>query len=221
MGDDSNPLYASYGDPRSKGWASDNLMTVTSPSGVKVTVNKAAAPAFTGFLKDLEDSGYKIDQSQTGGYNLRETTGGNTLSPHAYGLAVDVNWKANPYSKNAQGGTLTTDLPSGISGLAHKWGLTWGGDWKSLKDPMHFQYDAGVPDTMEAKAQPQMTPQVQLASAPTNMLSAVPAQPQMTPQMQQMAQFMRLRALMASMLPPVQAPQAPLYQMQTTPVQQA
>jgi len=29
-------------------------------------------------------------------------------------------------------------MPDNISQLAKKWGLGWGGDWKSVKDAMHF-----------------------------------------------------------------------------------
>ncbi len=130
--------YEGLGDPRQAGWGQQNLVTVTSPSGVSFRVNKAAADSFQGFIDELEGTGYKVGSG--GGYNLRNVTGGDSLSPHAYGVAIDINPAENPYSKTPSGGQLTTNLPSNISDLAAKWGLEWGGNWKSLKDPMHFEF---------------------------------------------------------------------------------
>lgn len=130
-------LIDKYGDPRSAGWAKENLATVTSSSGAKFTVNKQDAPAFQGLVNDLEGQGYKV--TSVGGYNLRNITGGSTLSYHAFGAAIDVNPTDNPYSNTPGGGTLTTNLPSNVSDIAAKWGMQWGGNWSTLKDPMHFQ----------------------------------------------------------------------------------
>jgi hypothetical protein len=59
--------------------------------------------------------------------------GGNTLSEHAFGNAIDINPDRNPFSNK-------TNLPANISDMAAKHGLTWGGDWQSgSRDPMHFE----------------------------------------------------------------------------------
>ncbi len=131
--------YAHYGDPRAPNWFADNITTVQSPSGAKFSVNNQAAGAFQGFLAELHAAGYAVDPKTSGGYNLRNITGGTTLSPHAYGVAIDINPGANPYSKDDKGGTLKTDLPPNVGQIAAKWGLDWGGNWTSLKDPMHFE----------------------------------------------------------------------------------
>lgn len=55
------------------------------------------------------------------------------LSIHSYGLAIDINWDTNPVGKRG-------DMPDYVVVLFKKYGWTWGGDWKSPKDPMHFQY---------------------------------------------------------------------------------
>jgi hypothetical protein len=132
--------YGQYGDPRAPGWFQNNITQVQSPSGANFSVNRQAAPAFQGFLADLHAAGYNVDPKTSGGYNLRNITGGTTLSPHAYGVAIDINTADNPYSKDAKGGTLKTDLPPNVGQLAAKWGLDWGGNWTHLKDPMHFEY---------------------------------------------------------------------------------
>jgi len=132
-------LKAKYGDPRDSNWKAENITTITTKSGAKIQVNKQDAASFQGLIGDLEDRGYVIKPGDTGGYNLRNITGGNTLSYHAFGAAIDINATANPYSNAPGGGVLKTNLPPDVSDMAKKWGLQWGGDWSSLKDPMHFQ----------------------------------------------------------------------------------
>jgi len=112
----------------------ENMTQIKTNSGMTATVNKKAAGAFTGFLNDLESSGYKI--SSLGGYNYRMKRGGSSLSQHAYGNAVDVNPMSNPFGS----GKIKTDLPENVSEMAARHGLSWGGDWKGKKDPMHFEY---------------------------------------------------------------------------------
>lgn len=122
-----------WGDPKSKGWYQKNITTITTKSGKSAKVHKDAAPYFTGFLNELEDSGYKIND--LGGYNLRYKRNGRSLSEHAFGNAIDINPLKNP-----MGSSLRTDMPPNISDLAAKYGLSWGGDWKSAKDAMHFEW---------------------------------------------------------------------------------
>lgn len=116
-----------------------DLTQVTSPSGVKFTVAKDAADAFTGLLTDLEGRGYKIDQGQSGGYNPRNIAGTDTPSLHSFGHAIDINsqW-------NQRGAHTDSDLPSNIGDIAKQHGLTWGGGWSGdTRDPMHFEYHPG------------------------------------------------------------------------------
>lgn len=125
-----------------------NLVTVTTPYGYKITVTKESAPAFLGFLGDLKAAGYKATDS--GSYNNRTIRGSTRRSQHALGTAIDVSGPNNGmqyanspfFKKNG----LKTDLPKNVSDMAAKWGLTWGGNWKTRKDPMHFEYrDGGKP----------------------------------------------------------------------------
>ncbi len=125
------------GNPNEPGWAEKNLTTIQSPSGVPFKVNKAAAADFTGFLKDLEATGYKPEPEQSGGHALRNMRGGHDLSEHAYGAAIDINWNNNAYSKE---GKLSTDLPANIAEIAAAHNLEWGGNWHDPVDAMHFQW---------------------------------------------------------------------------------
>lgn len=140
---------AAWGNPRSAGWTEQNIVPVGFSNGMQAQVHKAAASAFQGFVNELLEQGYNI--KSIGGQNIRNKRGGNSLSEHAYGNAIDINPEANPMGKN-----LITDMPANISALAKKWGLSWGGDWKSVKDAMHFEWrgdpNAGRGPTMAAAA---------------------------------------------------------------------
>ncbi len=48
---------------------------MTTKSGARFSVNKKVAANFQGFLNELEATGYKIDASQSGGYNDRTKQG--------------------------------------------------------------------------------------------------------------------------------------------------
>lgn len=135
-----------YGNTGALGPPGTNLTTIRTPSGKTATVNAAAADAFSGFLSDLEKTGYKI--RSLGGYSNRGKAGGSGLSEHAFGTAIDINPDANPFRSDR------TDLPANIHDMAAKWGLVWGGDWTSPKDTMHFQWGGSKP-WMMAKGQEQ------------------------------------------------------------------
>ncbi|MBD9511636.1 M15 family metallopeptidase [Ensifer sp. ENS10] len=126
-----------FGDPRSAGWKDNNITSIMASNGMTVQVHKAAADAFKGFLDELMGQGYKV--KSLGGYNVRNNVNApGKLSEHAFGNAIDINPDQNPNGK-----TLVTDMPSNIRELAAKYGLTWGGDWKSVKDAMHFEWKGG------------------------------------------------------------------------------
>ena len=92
------------------------------------------------------------DGNNTVAYVCRNTIGATTLSAHAYGLAVDVNPFLNPYRK---GDLVLPELASAyLDRSRHRPGMilrggvvtrafarvgwTWGGDFRSVWDPMHF-----------------------------------------------------------------------------------
>ena len=55
-----------------------------------------------------------------------------SLSIHAYGIAVDINWKTNGVNKIG-------DIPTYVVKLFEQYGFSWGGNWKT-RDPMHFEF---------------------------------------------------------------------------------
>ena len=92
------------------------------------------------------------DGNDTAAYVCRSTRGSTSLSAHAYGLAIDLNPFVNPYSK---GDLVLPELAGAY--LDRSWhrpgmvlrggvvtrafaavGWTWGGDFSSVSDLMHF-----------------------------------------------------------------------------------
>jgi hypothetical protein len=105
----------------------------------------------------------EIDAPPTGDWNdttsfvCRPAVGSRGWSQHAYGLAIDVNPFHNPYLKGdlvlpelASAYTDRGDLRHGmiqagdvvVSAFADM-GWQWGGDWRTLKDWMHFSASGG------------------------------------------------------------------------------
>jgi hypothetical protein len=92
------------------------------------------------------------DGNDTGSFVCRPVVGSDHWSQHAYGLAVDINPFQNPYVKGdviipelagsytnrdwARPGMIFEDdvVFSAFADI----GWTWGGDWQTLKDRMHF-----------------------------------------------------------------------------------
>jgi hypothetical protein len=92
------------------------------------------------------------DGNTTGAYACRPARGATTWSAHAYGLAVDVNPFMNPY---VSGDLVLPELASSYTDRAWRRpgmirrgdvvtrafaeiGWAWGGDFRSVEDPMHF-----------------------------------------------------------------------------------
>jgi hypothetical protein len=109
-------------------------LTSINSQGQHWTVAKGAASHFQGLLNELAGVGYKVHSD--GGYVDRDIRGRpGQKSEHAYGRAIDINAAQNGL------GSLVNTFPKNISQLAAKYGLTWGGDFKHRKDPMHFEYN--------------------------------------------------------------------------------
>lgn len=56
-----------------------------------------------------------------------------SLSIHAYGLAIDINWLVNKVG-------FRGDMPANVVTLFKQYGWLWGGWWTRPLDPMHFQF---------------------------------------------------------------------------------
>jgi D-alanyl-D-alanine carboxypeptidase len=105
------------------------------------------------------DDDASIADNNTSAFNSRNVAGTNSLSLHAYGLAIDINPVQNPYLQRA-GGKWTFSPPASaayanrrnvrpgmaetiIDVFAHEGFSIWGGQWKS-PDYQHFQVPRGL-----------------------------------------------------------------------------
>ncbi|MBU3917780.1 M15 family metallopeptidase [bacterium] len=111
-------------------------------------------------MKLIEDYKGSDDASMadnnTSAFNCREVTGKpGVFSKHSFGLAIDINPLMNPYifknevfptegkkygdrTKKAKGMILKGDV---VQKAFVKRGWIWGGDWRTVKDYQHFQYE--------------------------------------------------------------------------------
>lgn len=76
-------------------------------------------------------------QTFGGCYMYRPQRGaGEVISTHAWGIALDLNPGTN------QRGT-SGNMDPRLRQIFQAAGFTWGGDFTTVKDPMHFQYATG------------------------------------------------------------------------------
>lgn len=139
--------------------AIDSNIVSTTLLGRSVQVHKKALAAFEAVSKTLDQ--YKVDSStykfpsktykikNVGAYIFRCNVNASTsakgdtcstgckLSPHAFGIGVDIN-----YDENCNG-CKNYDMPKEISDTFEMYGFRWGGHYPligSYIDPMHFEY---------------------------------------------------------------------------------
>lgn len=76
-----------------------------------------------------------------GGFMWRRIAGESRLSPHAYGIAVDLSSRIAPYWRwsNLRPHPLQFSYPSAIVSSMEQAGFIWGGKWHEY-DIMHFEY---------------------------------------------------------------------------------
>lgn len=98
-----------------------------------------------------------MEANNTSCFNFRKIQGSTRISKHGTGLAIDINPRYNPYVRTRNGQTIVS--PRGSAPYAdrtrnfpykidtddlcyrtfRKYGFTWGGSWRSLKDYQHFE----------------------------------------------------------------------------------
>lgn len=92
-------------------------------------------------MQQFHTSVENIRQKDTGGYNPRSIISSTTLSNHASGTAIDINW--NSHVMGRRGTFTTTQVKALRKILATLNGVVrWGGDYKSRADEMHFEINA-------------------------------------------------------------------------------
>ncbi len=106
------------------------------------------------------DDERQMRDNNTSCFNYRNVSGSRNLSKHARGLAIDINTLYNPYIRySKKDGSRIVEPATAVkycdrkanfpykittSDLCYKlftkYGFTWGGAWRTMKDYQHFEY---------------------------------------------------------------------------------
>lgn len=102
-------------------------------------------PAFNALEQALEVSGYHPPHGDSvWAYNCRMIAGTSSYSLHSYGLAIDIDPAANPFTEgDPYSGLFKKHHVDAVLGIKTSSGRNlwaWGGNW-SKPDRMHFQID--------------------------------------------------------------------------------
>jgi hypothetical protein len=113
-------------------------------STATLRVHEALEEAFRALAAVFKLYGYTFNETAGGTVSCRKITGGNKTSPHAHGIALDINPSKNPYGSSKPD---ELDLPhwqamiasvKNVRTVAGHRVFKWGGDW-SIDDDMHFE----------------------------------------------------------------------------------
>jgi hypothetical protein len=108
----------------------------------KLRCAESVGPLLAAFAAEFHQLIEPIDEGtfDDWGYAYRMVRGNPTkLSCHSSGTAIDLNATKHPLGK---AGTFPAEKVPMIRALAKKYGLKWGGDFKSRPDDMHFEVEA-------------------------------------------------------------------------------
>jgi hypothetical protein len=132
-----------WGDPSSKTYRAEHITAVNVAGLPTLYLRTEVAHLFMGFLQEIISRGYKLNNVKDDwGYAYRPIRGYEAqwerthdfhyLSNHSFGLALDLDSTDHPLGTHH-------DFPRWVVDVAHKWGLSWGGDYVNRPDPMHFE----------------------------------------------------------------------------------
>ncbi|WP_175422332.1 M15 family metallopeptidase [Nocardioides jishulii] len=117
-------------------WVAESIVTDEVPILGQVTCHRVVMPQLRAALAEIRRAGLaaKINVAQYGGcFNPRFMADAQSLSLHAFGIALDLNVPGN------QRGTVGT-IDRQVVSIFERWGFAWGGRW-AWTDPMHFEMD--------------------------------------------------------------------------------
>lgn len=123
----------------------DKNLTKISFIGHNVQVNKLVAGCLQAVAQDIQNANIKYTIKSMGCYRFDSNNGTSNIglsSYHTYGAACDINPDTNPF---VIGGTRPHDMPQQYIDIFNKHGFTWGGNWHTRKDYMHFEFHGIMP----------------------------------------------------------------------------
>jgi hypothetical protein len=129
-------------------WERDNIVRLVNVCGTgsNIRLHRLVAPVFETCLAEAIKRVPQYKVRMLGGFVPRRMRSLDPkkqlrmpISTHAWGIAFDINWDKNGFSKK-----LITDLPPAFVSAFVEEGWEWGGTWKNSKDAMHFQFATGI-----------------------------------------------------------------------------
>ncbi len=130
-------------------WEDDYMTRCEIPFAVPLSVypalftnqiycHRELADLFSGvFEKIYRQGSWKAIASYGGCFQYGYDLHSGKISPHAWGIAIDLNVESNALGSEG-------DMDPDIIELFAESGFQWGGDWPGrFRDPMHFQYCTG------------------------------------------------------------------------------
>ncbi len=137
------------GYPASKDPAEINIKSYpVKGTDRKLRCAESVGPLLAAFAAEFHELIEPIDEGtfDDWGYAYRMVRGNPTkLSCHSSGTAIDLNATKHPLGKYD---TFAAEKVPMIRALAKKYGLKWGGDFKTRPDDMHFEVEIS---TIKAK----------------------------------------------------------------------
>lgn len=116
-------------------WVTANIVTADVPILGEVRCHRALIPALRGAMTELVEQNLAgLIQTYDGCYNPRTVAGGDSISRHAWGAAVDLN-----FGGNRTGAASIQD--DRLVEIMARWGFASGDGWL-VPDPGHFEYVA-------------------------------------------------------------------------------
>lgn len=118
-------------------------------TGVRLTLNKDAAGLLLYVSARVHNEVHSISANNKAGqddagYTYREARFADRFSNHASGTAVDLNWRRWPMLGKARSMNKKEQAAAAIIARDVKEVVVWGGNWKSIKDEMHWEIAPGV-----------------------------------------------------------------------------
>jgi len=116
-----------------RAWREANLVTEEVPLLGQVTCHVGMISALRSAMTELEQAnlGFLVETFH-GCWNPRFIGGARSVSRHAWGVAVDINYQANVTGQ-------TTSQDARLVETMERWGFTWGGNWL-VPDAAHFEW---------------------------------------------------------------------------------
>lgn len=135
--------HSQNGWPASKNTADLDILWYAVPGsgGIRLPLAKKAAPLLLAAAAEFHKTVEGLHDGWCWGYAYRDIRGvTGTLSNHASGTAMDLNAPRHPLGVPASRNFSPAQIKR-CQQIAVKYGLSWGGDWISRPDAMHFEID--------------------------------------------------------------------------------